>query len=324
VDRPQEAQFESPRPYVHPVRTLGGRLVTVFRPWDHVWHKGITMALPNVGRDNFWGGATYTREVGGYADLRNNGSQDHDQVTSIAVGTGAHDGMAMFGHELTWRREPERPLMAAVGADRGRGIQGETVFTEHRMLTVALLPALDAWVLGWSSRLTNVSGAPIEMGSPTTEGRDNAGYGGLFWRGPRSFTGGELIGADGTTGEAVRGTRGPWAGFSGRHDAVDASSTVVFVDRTPHQDFDMKWFVRSEPFACLNPAPFFDRVRVVDVAETIELRHAVVIADGDSDADRMALLADASSAATARTEAFAQQVAAQDAVADVVDLAGVR
>jgi hypothetical protein len=245
-------------------------------------------------------------------------------VTSIAVGAGAHDGMAMFGHELTWRREPERAVVSAVGADRRRGIQGEIVFTEQRALTVALLPALDAWVLGWSSRLTNVSGVPIEMGSPTTEGRDNAGYGGLFWRGPRSFTGGDLIGSDGTTGEDVRGTRGPWAGFSGKHDAVDASSTVVFVDRTPHQDFDTKWFARSEPFACLNPAPFFDRVRVVDVAETIELRHAVVIADGESDTDRMALLADAANAATSRAEVFAQEAAVQDAVADVVDLAWLR
>ncbi|MHA7984974.1 DUF6807 domain-containing protein [Rathayibacter sp. CAU 1779] len=310
VYSPSEAQFESPRPYVHPVRTPSGRLATVFRPWDHVWHKGITMALPNVGRDNFWGGATYTRAVGGYSDLKNNGSQDHDRVTAIAVGSGQDAGLAAFSHELTWHREPS----AAGGV-------GETVFNEQRTLTVSLLPELDAWVLGWSTQLTNVSGAPIEMGSPTTEGRDNAGYGGLFWRGPRSFTGGDLIGSDGTTGEEVRGTRGPWAGFSGRHDAVDDSSTVVFVDQTPRQDFDTKWFVRSEPFACINPAPFFDRVRVVDAAETIELRHAVVIADGASDCDRMAALADAAATATETARGFARRAAAQDAIADVIELA---
>jgi hypothetical protein len=276
VYAPSEAQFESPRPYVHPIRTPRGRLVTVFRPWDHVWHKGITMALPNVGPDNFWGGATYTRKVGWYADMKNNGSQDHERVTAIV----ADDDAVVFAHELVWHREP------AEGDDAG-----EVVFTERRTITASVLRGHDAWVLGWRSELTNVSGASIEMGSPTTEGRENAGYGGLFWRGPRSFTGGELVASNGVTGEDVRGTRGAWAGFSGKHDGEDASSSVVFVDRTPAQDFDTKWFVRSEPFACINPAPFFDRVRVVADGETIELRHAVAIADGASDASRMSELA---------------------------------
>src|SRR3954464_270401 len=56
VYRAREAQVESPRPYLHPIRTLGGRLVSVYRPHDHVWHKGLSVALPNAGPDNFWGG----------------------------------------------------------------------------------------------------------------------------------------------------------------------------------------------------------------------------------------------------------------------------
>ena len=281
VYTPSEAQFESPRPYVHPLRTPGGALVSVFRPWDHVWHKGITLALPNVGRDNFWGGATYTRAVGWYSDLKNNGSQDHDRVTEARI-----DGaVAIFAHDLTWHRQPDDAAAP--------GTSGAPVFTERRTLTASLLPGHDAWALGWHSVLTNVSGAPIELGSPTTEGRENAGYGGLFWRGPRSFTGGELIASNGVTGEDVRGSRGEWAGFSGRHDGAGGSSTVVFVDQTSEQDFDTKWFVRSEPFACINPAPFFDRVRVVAADETIELRHVVAIADGASDASRMSAIAGA-------------------------------
>lgn len=297
VYRPAEAQFESPRPYVHPVRTLSGRLVTVFRPWDHVWHKGITMALPNVGRDNFWGGATYTRQTGGYADLKNNGSQDHERMVALA----GDSDLAAFTHVLRWHRQHE-PGAA--------GTRGDAVFTEVRTLSATLLPAHDAWALGWRSTLTNVSGAPIEMGSPTTEGRENAGYGGLFWRGPRSFTGGRLIASNGALGEDVRGTRGQWAGFCGRHDGIDGASSVVFVDQTPAQDLDTKWFVRAEPFACINPAPFFDRVRVIDAEETIDLRYTVVIADGSADGDRMADLAAAAVAASERASIFVEANAA--------------
>jgi hypothetical protein len=306
VYRPAEAQYESPRPYVHPVRTLGGRLVTVFRPWDHVWHKGITLALPVVGTDNFWGGPTYTRSAGGYVTLPNNGSQDHDRVTAL----GLRDGSVVFAHRLTWHRQP-----------RDSHSLGEAVFTESRVISATVAHEQDAWVLGWCTRVTNVSGAAIEMGSPTTEGRENAGYGGLFWRGPRSFTGGELVASEGHTGEEVRGTRGEWAGFSGRHDGNGGASTVLFVDRTPPQNLDTKWFARSEPFASLNPAPFFDRVRVVEPDETIELRHAVVIADFASDATRMATLADMglvvaergdAAAAAAKDDAAAVDVAAEE------------
>ena len=56
VYRPDVPQLESPKPYLHPVRTLAGDVVTAYRPPDHVWHKGIQFALPHVGTENFWGG----------------------------------------------------------------------------------------------------------------------------------------------------------------------------------------------------------------------------------------------------------------------------
>src|SRR5690606_4112217 len=80
VYAPIEPQVESPRPYFHPVHTLDGQLVTLYRPHDHVWHKGIAWSLPNVERlgeppehENFWGGVTYLRDLG-YQQLPNNGS----------------------------------------------------------------------------------------------------------------------------------------------------------------------------------------------------------------------------------------------------------
>ncbi len=48
----------------------------------------------------------------------------------------------------------------------------------------------------------------IPIGSPTTRGRENAGYGGLFWRGPRSFTGGSVLAPGVAGGDELRGIRG--------------------------------------------------------------------------------------------------------------------
>ncbi|HEU0180964.1 MAG TPA: DUF6807 family protein, partial [Agromyces mariniharenae] len=91
VARPDHPTSESPRPYLSPIRTLGGELVSLYRPHDHVWHKGIAWSLPVVGDENFWGGPTFVRGEG-YVQLPNNGEQRHvafspDEATD-AVGRG--------------------------------------------------------------------------------------------------------------------------------------------------------------------------------------------------------------------------------------------
>lgn len=48
VFRPAMPPFEGPKPYLHPVRSLAGDVVTSYRPHDHRWHKGIQMTASEV------------------------------------------------------------------------------------------------------------------------------------------------------------------------------------------------------------------------------------------------------------------------------------
>jgi hypothetical protein len=125
-----EAQLESPRPYFHPLRTLTGEIVTLYRPHDHVWHKGLAWSLPNVADANFWGGVTY-RRVGGYQQLPNNGTQAHREFSHLDS-----DG---FAHRLEWITE-----------------QGEHWFDEQRRVSVAVHPDDEAWSLSFETSLTNI------------------------------------------------------------------------------------------------------------------------------------------------------------------------
>jgi hypothetical protein len=269
VYAPSEGQAESPRPYLHPVRTLRGDLVSLYRPHDHVWHKGIAWSLPNVGPANFWGGPTYLRGRG-YEQLPNNGRMRHDgfRVAGLA------DGAVTLDEDLSWLTE-----------------QGGRWFTERRRITARAWPGARAWALGFATSMCNVSGKDVVFGSPTTEGRENAGYGGLFWRGPRSFTGGRVVTPDGDGGDESMGWRGPWLGFSGRHDEHGRASTVLFCDRAGDRgdegagatrpDAPVQWFVRSQPFACICPAPFFSAERTVADGEELGFRYDVAVAEGD-------------------------------------------
>lgn len=264
VYMPPEPQLESPRPYFHPVRTLGGELVTLYRPHDHVWHKGIALSLPNVERlgdphehENFWGGVTYLRDAG-YRQLPNNGAMRHREFRH------QHDSpqLVHLTHELDWFSQ-----------------RGERWVDELRSFAITV--AEEAWVLSYATRVTNVSGATLRFGSPTTQGRPNAGYGGLFWRGPRSFSGGTVLVPGQAGGDELMGTTAPWLGFTGRHDGWGGASSLVFVS-DPAGPPD-RWFVRSEIYACICPAPFFDTEVDLPDGESLQLRYAVVVADGAAD-----------------------------------------
>ncbi|NRG43025.1 PmoA family protein [Rathayibacter sp. VKM Ac-2835] len=259
VYRPDTPTLESPKPYLHPLRTRGDQVVSLFRPHDHVWHKGIAWSLPHLGEENFWGGPTYVHGRF-YVQLPNNGEQKHRTISDITAGE-----EALFAHELEWIAQDGRMLVS-----------------EHRSIRAVLLDD-DAWMLQFSTAMTNVSGEAISIGSPTTKGRENAGYGGLFWRGPRSFTGGRLVSATSTGGDELRGGHHEWLGFSGQHDESGASSTVLIVDHHENPRHPPQWFGRSEDFACLNPAPFFSEELDFAADSTIRFRYGIGISDSGAE-----------------------------------------
>jgi hypothetical protein len=285
VYQPWDPQLESPRPYFHPVRTLSGDVVSLFRPHDHVWHKGIAFSLPNMGRpgdpeqENFWGGVTYLRGRG-YEQLDNNGTIRHREFTELDASPKRVD----VAHRLDWLTQA-----------------GDTWFDEHRAFGVSVDGG--AWVLSYTTVLRNVSGGAIAIGSPTTQGRENAGYGGLFWRGPRSFTGGTVITSGVTGGDELMGSRASWLGFTGQHDDHGRFSTVLFVDSPHNSGHPTQWFVRSQPYACVCPAPFFDTETEIADGDALTLRFAVVVADGAPGPDGGSGLAELGRAALAESAA---------------------
>jgi hypothetical protein len=253
VHRPSTPAFEGPKPYLHPVRTLAGDVVTAFRPHDHRWHKGVQMTATDVSGENFWGGVTYVRDRC-YAALSNVGTMRHEEFEV--------DG-ARFDERLSWFTE-----------------EGERWVGESRSFTVRDVED-DSWTLEFATTLTNLRAEPLVFGSPTTNGRELAGYTGFFWRGPRSFTDGTVIAADGGAGQEMMGKAARWLAFIGRHDEVDRSSTLLFLDHPDNKN--THWFVRSTPFAAVNPSfAFHDTVELAPGA-ALTLRYRLVVADGDWD-----------------------------------------
>jgi len=266
---PSEPELESPRPYLHPVRTLGGEVVSLYRPHDHMWHKGIAWSLCEVGGMNFWGGPTFRRGRG-YIQLDNNGRMRHDRFTDVGV----RDDVLAIEERLTWITP-----------------QGEAWITETRQITAAVMPDDSAWRLGFATTMRNVSGRVIPLGSATTQGRENAGYSGLFWRGPRSFSAGTAMTGMGRGGDELMGIRAPWLAYTGRHDGSGRHSTLVFADNPRNFCYPTEWFVRTSVYACVCPAPFFSAEYRLRDNEELTLAYDVIVADGALDEASCAIFA---------------------------------
>jgi hypothetical protein len=259
VYAPQVDVTEVRKPYFHPLCTLAGDEVTLFRPHDHLWHHGLAMTSAQLSGQNFWGGPTYVRGRG-YVPLENYGRIEHVAWDEVAC-----DGTQVRLHErLRW---------VTYG--------GEHWLDEERHISVTELnPEQGYWSLDLAFALHNRRGQDLVFGSPTTEGRPLAGYGGLFWRGPRSFLKGTVLAAGGLEGPEVMGQAAPWLAYIGRHDGSGNSSTLIFLDSPQNPRHPTKWFVRNDPYACASASFMFDQEYVLPPEQALRLRYRVVLACG--------------------------------------------
>ncbi|MFC9699162.1 PmoA family protein [Streptomyces sp. NPDC056943] len=246
--RPALALDHAPRPYLHPVTTLAGRVVTETVPEDHPHHLGAGVAVADVGGRNFWGGRTFVRDRGS-VELDNHGVQRHDGFKLCDP-----DG---FVEELTW------------------WAGGERLLREHR--TVAANALTDtAWALDLTFSLANVSGRDLSIGSPATNGRPGAAYGGFFWRAPKEATAPVVLAADADGEEAVHGARSEWVALAGE------GWTLVFAGATETTRRD-PWFVRAAEYPGVGSSLAHDGPLPVPAGETFVRRVVTVVADGRLD-----------------------------------------
>jgi predicted dehydrogenase len=241
----------SPRPYLHPVRTLGGVVVSAHHPADHDWHNGVGMAIPDVNGSHFWGGGTYVRRQG-YVLLDNHGvitgeplKLDDDQFTQ---------GLQWIGHD------------------------GSVHLNEVR--SIGWTPLSDqAWKLIFESALQADGGA--EINSPGSKGRVGGGYGGFFWRFP-ACSNVEVFTAERRGEDEVHGSVAPWVAWIADFTAGPGASgpATIVVSAPEAAEAEEPWFVRVHDYPGLGSALAWDRPKVLPPGAVLSRRFQVAIADG--------------------------------------------
>jgi LacI family transcriptional regulator len=248
-------EVHSPRPYLHPVRTLGGQPLTDVSPVDHRHHHGVSLAIAGVNGTSHWGGRTFVRGQGPTL-LTNHGQQRSRRVTV--------DDDRTLSDDLTWYDEQGRPQL-----DERRRITGS--------------PAEGGWRLDWQSVLTVRYGS-IRIDSPATTGRPDAGYGGIFWRLPSAETT-TVLSSAGEGADAAFGSLCPWLAFvQHRGDIVTTLLLVQPGDLRP-------WFLRSTEYVGAGPALAWDSPLTLQPNQNLALSLTALLLDRSIDLAEAADLA---------------------------------
>ena len=235
----------APRPYLHPVTTLLGTPVTELMPADHPHHLGVGIAVPDVAGHNFWGGRTYVRDCGP-TERDNHGVQRH-----TAFNLRDPDG---FVEELSWRADEQELLR------------------ERRTVAVAELTDT-AWALDFTFSLTNTTPGPLSFGSPATNGRTGAAYGGYFWRAPKAASVPDVYTADAEGEAAVHSRPADWVALGGDRWTLVFSGATEPTRRDP-------WFVRTAGYPGVGSSLAHGERLPITAGGTVVRRIVTVVADG--------------------------------------------
>ncbi|WP_284753114.1 DUF6807 family protein [Arthrobacter sp. efr-133-R2A-120] len=235
----------SPRPYLHPVRTLAGVTVTDHLPADHPWHLGAGFALQDVNGTNFWGGKTYVRAAGRYEER-----QDHGRIVEVS----ATHAPSLLEQELSWQAPDGAELLRERRTTRSRQL-------DHR-----------TWQLELRTELTAV--VDSSLGGPGSNGALGSGYGGFFWRLP-ACAGAEVFTAESRGEPEVHGSASPWLAWAA--DFPDGPATLVFAAPAAAQD---PWFVRMADYPAVGSALAWDRSVELAAGDSLVRTFTVWIVDG--------------------------------------------
>lgn len=247
--------WDAPRPYVHPVRTPAGAVLTVDAPDDHPWHHGLWSTVKFVNGENFW--------------------EEYDEFGLLnAVSVEHPDG---------------RTVRAVVEWERPGGT--DVVLDEVRTLSHVELSE-DRYAIDWTVQLSPRSDVTLDR-TPFTTWGGYGGLtlrGAPDWTDTSLVTADVPVLRDRLLGEPSR-----WCHLQGTAPLPDGSAAIAGVAILDHPDnprHPTPWYAstRADTYGggwanFCNAAFLWDGALDVGAGDTLTLRHRVVVHDGPRSPD---------------------------------------
>lgn len=245
------------RPFLHPVRTPAGLVLTRDGPDDHPWHHGLWFTVKFVNGDNFW------EEYDAYGVLRHDGAPEVE--TDL--------GRVGVAGRLRW-----------IAPDRST-----VVIDEHRTLRHVPLDE-ESYAIDLETALVPTVDVVLDRTPFTSWG----GYSGLTLRGAGEWHDTRLRLPDGAPHDRLLGVAAPWCELAGPVGEEGPEAGLVLVDHPENPRAPVPWYgsTRADTYGegwanFLNAAFLWDGPLTVDAGESLRFRYRVVVHDGAWSVDRV-------------------------------------
>lgn len=251
------------KPYFHPLYLPPLTApITCFRPWDHIWHRGLWFAWKYLNGVNFW-------EEGAQI------SEPQGQVQVVASSP-----PQARGTRLQWDQQLEWVTDA-----------GAQALFEARELSFQTKISDGVWAIDWKSVFTAPARIEINRTDPSEPHTPWGGYGGLalrlgrdFWARP-SFLDSEHR----TEREQIHGSRARWLDQSGRQDGSSESwqqcAGIAIFDHPQNPRHPTVWYALAPMLVC--PALTYLAPFYLDPGEQLSLQYRVFAHLGKGESERL-------------------------------------
>ena len=245
------------KPYFHPLRTPRGYDLTLERPGDHPWHRGLWFSWKDINGVNYW-----------EEDPKKGVAEGRSIIEAVDIET-----MEDFSAEITISISYEE--------------KGKPVLTEVRVLSVSSPFERDDYTINWHQTFTAQKGIQLYLEKPAKHGGvEWGGYAGLSFRAAASLTGHRFLASNGWTNEdnlTGYGEKAVWMDLTAKVDGTEKAHNIglTIFDHPENPRYPSPWYIwfAAGQHTFFTPSLLFDGPKHLNVSDSFSLRYLTLIHD---------------------------------------------
>lgn len=255
---------EQDKPYFHPLKTPDGYELTLERPKDHPWHRGLWFSWKDINGVNYW---------------------EEDPAKGVAEGRSIIKSVNI---------ETNKDFSARVTFEISYEENNTPVITETRKLLISSPVQQDQYTIDWDQTFNFQKDVRLYLEKPAKHGgKEWGGYAGLSFRASDSLIDQRFLASNGwenTADITGYGEKAQWMDMTAKVIGADnqyAGLTIYDSPKNPRYPSPWYvWFTKGE-HAFFTPSILFDGPMEFKKDDTLSLEYLVLIHDGKKSMEQL-------------------------------------
>lgn len=256
------------KPYFHPLRTPSGQDLTLERPADHPWHRGLWFSWKTINGVNYWEEDVKAGVSEGRSLIRNVESKLNDDYSASII------------LNITYQDQT-----------------GPTI-QEQRTLYISSPLETPGYIIAWDHSFTATKDVQLYLEKPAKHGGAQwGGYAGLSFRGAATLQKPLFRASNGWTNSQDTtgyGEKAIWMDMTASTSDDGKLAGITIFDHPGNPRYPSPWYIwyASGKHLFFTPSILFDGPLLLKKGEKLHLKYQTYIHDGKPSAQQIEQLSD--------------------------------